>query len=396
MSAAKRFGRGEWVTLLAFFTWGLTMLCRTAFGYYLTELSLSSTQAGLANFLTSFCLFWSAIFFSRLAERKNCHTLILVVELAVCAVSMAALGFSRSFAMVLVVKAVLGIGCGPLFTLLMTLTERASAPDRYAGNAAIVANGESILNTILGPILIVWVLQVVGFAGTNLILAGILLILGVLWFRSRKSASGEAAAAPAAGKSVPMGQLLRSRNVIISALGGIFSLIPCWCIYVYVPSLLQKTGSYSDTAMSFVMTAMGVFMMIWMLLMPLMGKHLGYRVTGAVLSVMAIVALAALALFPDNLVCVLLFIAFGGNCSVVSMLFMAILPVESVPAEQSASAVALVNGSGELLGASVGPLIAGVLSDRLGMRFGMLFAAACMGVVLVAGLFLKKTEQKTV
>lgn len=374
------------VTILAFFTWGFTMLSRTAFGYYLTELSLSAVRAGWANFLTSICLFFSAIVFTRLVERTGKYRGILSAQLLLTAVAVAAMGYARSYAVVLLVKGLLGVGCGPIFALMMTMVERNSTPESYPGNAAIVANGEAILNTMLGPILVVGCLGFFGFRKTNLLLAALVGTMALLWRLAAPRDSAPSGKHPQK-EATSFRELLSCPDVLVCACGSIFSLIPCWCIYVYVPSLLQSTGRYSDTVMSFAMTAMGAFMMIWMLITPKLCKALGTKLAGALLGASAVTGLTLLSLFPGNLGCVGLFVIFGGNCSVVSMIFMAIIPVERIEPSKSASAMALVNGSAELLGASVGPLIAGMIADSAGMGAGMLFAAGCMLCALLAGLF---------
>ena len=367
------------------------MLCRTAFGYYVEPLHLTATQAGIANFLTSFCICFSAIFISRLAERKNRQLQALIAVLLICAAAIAMLCLFQSYPMVLLSKALLGIGCGPLFTFLMTMTERASTPERYPTNAGIVANGEAFLATIAGPVLIVFLLGHSGFAGTNGLLAVLLLLLAGGWVLSGRSACGSEAA-PAAAMS-PIGKILRDRNVVLCMLGAVCSLLACWCIYVYAPSMLLEAGCYSDSTMSLIMTMMGLFMATWMLFLPYLSTKMGRKPVVILFSLLGAAALLSLAFWASRLAFVLLFILFGGCCSVISMIYMAIIPVDSVSAEDSATAVALINACGELLGASIGPLIAGVLSDAAGLRYGMLLAALSMAVAALGAVFLKDTPK---
>lgn len=384
--------RSRVITWLSFFTWGLTMLCRTAFGYYLEPLKLTATQAGVANFLTSFCICISAIVVSRVAERKNKQRQYLSLMLAICTISVAMLCVFKSFPMVLVSKALLGIGCGPLFTFLMTMTERASSPEQYPTNAGIVANGEAILATIAGPLLIVAMLNRFGFVGLNGVLAALLFVLTAAWILSGRFGSQTASEKPAA--MCPVRDILRNRNILLCVVGSVSSLLACWCIYVYAPSMLLEAKCYSDSTMSLIMTMMGLFMAMWMLFLPYLSNKIGRKNIVVGFSLLGAVALLALAFWPAKLVFVLLFILFGGCCSVISMFFMAIIPVDSVSAEENATAVALINASGELLGASVGPLIAGMLADYAGMRYGMLFAASAMIIAAVAGAFLQKAASE--
>lgn len=103
--------------------------------------------------------------------------------------------------------------------------------------------------------------------------------------------------------------------------------------------------------------------------------------------ILAAVGLGAIMAFPGNILAIVLYILFGGLASVMSLFFMAIISVERIPEEQSASALSLINGGCELLGASIGPMIAGWLADRINLRVSMLISMVCMvisaGVVLV-------------
>lgn len=376
------------ITCLAFFTWGLTMLCRTAFGYYMEPLHLTATQAGAANFLTSFCVCISAVAVSRFAERRNWQLPVLVAELLVCAAAVTMLSLFRSYPMVLISKALLGVGCGPVFTLLMTMTERAGTPEQYPTNAGIVANGEAILATIMGPVLIVFLLSNLGFGWTNGVLAAFLLLLAAFWRLCGRRIHGGAPVKAAA--VAPVRKVLGSRNVRLCMIGGSCSLVACWCIYVYAPTMLLEAGCYSSSTMSMIMTMMGMFMALWMLFLPYLSNKIGRKPVVLLFSLLGAAALFTLYRWAARPALVLIFILFGGCCSVISMIYMAILPVDSVPAEEAATAVSLINATGELMGASVGPLLAGLIADAAGMRYGMLFASLSMAAAAAAAVFLVK------
>ena len=387
----KGITRREWaVTLLAFFTWGVTMLCRTSFGYYLDALELSAAQAGLANAVTSGVVCASAIVVSRLAEKRNALGQTLAAALAVCAASVWLLAGAKIFAAVLAARARLGLGCGPVFTLNMSLVERQTAAERYPVVSGIVADGEAVLNTILGPVLIVFLLGAVGFGGTNAVLGIALLALSAMWLWRCKGDGGAAQAAPRGGAG-GLAVILRSRNAWLCVVGGIFTLLACWCIYMYAPTLLTKEGGFTDRQMSLVMTSMGVFMMIGMTVVPLFSDRIGRCAAVAIFSLAGLAAMAGLWLAPGAPVSIALFILFGGCCSVISMFYMAIIPVESLPEGARTLALAVINASGELFGAAIGPYLAGLWADASGVRCGMLAAALSMAVAAAAGTLLKET-----
>lgn len=384
------------ITALAFCTWGITMLCRTSFGYFLEPLSLTAGQAGIANSLTAFFVCLMMVPLSELAARKQAYSYVLISSLLLCALSMFLLSYTVSFHAILIAKALLGIGCAPVFTLLTTLVRQASTPETYPVNAGIQANGEAILNAIIGPVFIVYALQSAGYIRTVQLLALSLLILSVFWFAgTRNPESGPDAddkAATFSRDTFALTSILKNRNLLLCALGGIFSLLACWGIYIYVPTMLTKAGGFSDSTMSYIMMLMGVFMAVLMLLLPMLANKIGNKKVTILFSLIGSLVLLSLCICPRQLFSVVLFILLGGSCSVISMFFMAIIAPDTVPAAQCALAVAFVNSASELFGSSIGPVFIGLLADRAGIAIGMLLSAAAMLLAAVTGTFLKETH----
>ena len=385
-------------TALAFCTWGITMLCRTSFGYFLAPLSLTAGQAGIANSMTAFFVCIMMFPLSGLAAKKNSYHTVLICSLLLCAVSMFLLSHITDFYAILIAKALLGIGCAPIFTLLTTILKRASTPETYPVNAGILANGEAILNTIVGSVFIVYALQAFGFARTVQLLAVLLLFLSIFWLfgtqSSFKNMSEETIRPDNTDtdlkESSSLRIVLRNRNIWLCALGSIFSLLACWGIYIYVPTLLTETGGFPNNVMSYIMMSMGIFMAVLMILLPMLAARIGNKPTTIIFSFVGGLALLLLSVYPGSLLSVILFVLLGGSCSVVSMFFMAIIAPDSIPTAQCALAVAFVNGSGELFGSSLGPVCIGLLADHAGIAAGMFLCATAMMLAGLTGVFLKK------
>lgn len=382
----KRQAEEKLIVALGFLTWGLSMLMRTSFGYYVDELALSTTQVGIANAAVSAIVCISAIVIGSFAERKGGFFSILAGQLCVCAGAVLILALAQDFFVILISRVLLGIGCGPLFALIMKCVELSSTDGTYPQNAGFVSNGEACINTILGPVITVFLLNQIGFRYANGVFAVLLLLLGAGWIVLSKR--GKAAGTQVQeNKRVSVKRLLKNGSLLLCIAGGSLTLTACWCIYMYVPALLQKNGNLPDTQMSFVMTAMGVFMAVWMIVFPSWysrKKAKGTVIAGCFLGT---VGLAALAAAPGNWIAVGLFVLFGGLASVMSLFFMAIFSIECVDSCQSASALVLINGGCEFFGASMGPLAAGWLADRTSLRVSMLIPAVCMvlsGAIVMA------------
>lgn len=372
------------IIAVGFLTWGMAVYMRNSFGYYLDELSISATQVGIANAVVSACACISAVIVGALAEKKGKIFSFLGLMLLATTAGVLLLATAKSFPMILVSRVFLGVGCGPVFPLVMKSVEMESSEKTYPRNVGLVSNGEPWISTIFGPVIVVALLKSLGFFKTNGVFALLLLALGIVWFwMSRK----EDHSVQAVKKQRTIGTLIRNRHVQLCIAGGALNLVAAWCIFMYVPTLLQKEGHLSDTWMSFAMTAMGICMAIGMVVFPSWyAKHNDKKIVvfGCIL---ASVGLGAIMAFPGNILAIVLYILFGGLASVMSLFFMAIISVEHISKEQSASALSLINGGCELLGASIGPMIAGWLADRINLRVSMLISMVCMvisaGVVLV-------------
>jgi fucose permease len=68
--------------------------------------------------------------------------------------------------------------------------------------------------------------------------------------------------------------------------------------------------------------------------------------------------------------------------------------MESVPISLVATVGALVQGTGDLLGAAVWPVIAGIIADAAGLPFMMLAAALLLLITAVLTLTLKETRPR--
>ena len=72
-------------------------------------------------------------------------------------------------------------------------------------------------------------------------------------------------------------------------------------------------------------------------------------------------------------------------------LYMSTVPLETVSARDSATAVGLIMGFGQIVGGFFGPAFAGILADRFGLAVPLWAAVAAALVAAITCLFLKET-----
>lgn len=376
----------KWIVAVGFLTWGMSMFMRTVFGYYVDELALSTTQVGIANAVLSGVVCTSAILIGTYAEKQGKIFSSLGWMLWIITLGVFVLMRAENFGMILLSRIILGIGCGPIFPLLMKSIELSSSENNYPRNVGFVSNGEACISTILGPVIVVYLMKRIGFKHTNFIFAILIIILGVVWIIWSRESNQQHNQKPKKN-NVDWIDLLRNQQLMLCLAGGSLNLVASWCIFMYVPTILRRNGGFSDTWMSSIMTAMGIFMAVWMVMIPsCYSRRKDHKIvlTGCLAGALAP---AVLILAPQNLISIGVFVLLGGLPSVMSLFFMAILSVECVETGESASALALINGGCELLGAAIGPMFAGWLSDKITLGASMLFSTLCMmlsaGVVLL-------------
>lgn len=374
------------IIAIGFLTWGFSMLMRTAFGYFLDELSLSAAQAGIANAVLSGTVCVSALVVGSRAEQSGKLFSGLGVAMLFVAAGVVALAVAKSFPMIILSRVILGIGCGPLFPLLMKSLALASSDKTYPRNVGLVSNGEACISTIPGPVLLVCMLNYVGFRRTNFVFAILLVALGVCWIALSRSGDSKNLKANQARNTDWKG-LLKNQRLMLCLAGGSLNLVASWCIFMYVPTLLQRESNLSDAFMSYTMTAMGIFMAVWMVVIPAWYSAGNKPFIIEIGCVISAIGPTLLIIAPDNIAAIVVFIITGGMASVMSLFFMAILSAECVESQESAAAFALINGGCELFGASLGPMVAGWLAEVTNIRASMMVSVVCM--ILSVGVVIK-------
>lgn len=125
----------------------------------------------------------------------------------------------------------------------------------------IVENGEAVISTMLGPILIVWMISLAGWRGANRILIFPVLMLALGWmiFRRHGGVSKSAGQAEDVKEKVTFRELLGIHNIRLCIPLVILTLTNIWTMYTYCPMYWTMAAGFSDVKMSRLMTLTGAF-----------------------------------------------------------------------------------------------------------------------------------------
>ncbi|MFZ0144721.1 MAG: hypothetical protein WAL08_10225, partial [Candidatus Sulfotelmatobacter sp.] len=75
----------------------------------------------------------------------------------------------------------------------------------------------------------------------------------------------------------------------------------------------------------------------------------------------------------------------------IASVVLVLVPTESVPAQFRATSIGLATLSGEVMGATAAPILAGTLAQEHGLAVTMWLAVAGSGLLFVVSLFLRET-----
>jgi MFS family permease len=157
---------------------------------------------------------------------------------------------------------------------------------------------------------------------------------------------------------------------------------------------LVNVSHYDLQSMGWVTSAMGILYIVYCIFVPKLADNFGRKPAMFVALVFSIIPPLFMYLFPGAPISVYTYIFFFGFTAAVVPIYMTMVPMESVPISLVATVGALVQGTGDLLGAAVWPVIAGIIADAAGLPFMMLAASLLLVITAVLTLTLKETRPR--
>ena len=199
--------------------------------------------------------------------------------------------------------------------------------------------------------------------------------------------------APASASSLRQGvanrlgtvaQALKIRNIWICVVMGILLVAYLVITWTFMPLFLTKVRGFSQTDASWLMATLGISATICSVAIPGLSDIIGRRpVMISMPLISLLLPLGALYYHGPYIGMVVIFF-FGWALVGAFTAFMATVPSESVPPAMMATVFGLCMGVCEIVGGAGGPLIAGIVADRVGLQGPMWMLA---GLTLAGGLF---------
>lgn len=361
------------------------------------DLKLNNAQAGLLASLVLITWSISGFLVGNFADKSGKRKTCLVTAFILFGLCSFLTGLAASFTMLLAVRALIGLAEGPVIPVAQSIMAEESSPHRRGLNMGLVQNfGSQLVGSFISPLLLIAVATAYSwhaafyFAGVPALLIALLTAL-VLRPAPRRSPASQSASANAPSTVRQVLGLLKFSNIRLCMLVScciwgwyflILTFLPLYCVRV-----LQMSGR----DMSIVMSALGAAGVVAAIVVPYLSDRVGRRPIMALFAAVGAIAPLGALYFGGATVVVGALLFVGCLATGIGPLYMSTVPLETVSARDSATAVGLIMGFGQIVGGFFGPAFAGILADRFGLAVPLWAAVAAALVAAITCLFLKET-----
>lgn len=400
------------LSLIFGLTWGLGGLDRLMVAFaapgYMPALGLDFTQLGLIAACNAFGVAIGAWTIGPLSEFYGRRIGAVWGNLAEHSFS-ALSGLVNSFGTMFGVRGLMGACVGALYGPSYAAISEEAPPEKRGFYVGLAQSFWPLIGMCIGPVVAGYLVTYAGWRWSFFIVAvpGILLTIWLARFMrepkstaeniKRRKETGKKKLVHE-GKEVHFWDVLKYRNIIITTLISIGSMAYLYVLFTFVPLFFGKVHHLSTVQTGWVMSGGGLIVCIGQNAMPRVSDVIGRKPTLFILYALAGLGGFLFATAPVGTGFGLLAVYFALFCAGLASypLFLAVVPTESVPFTIAATAVALPQGLGEIIGATVFPAIGGRIADMYGLSTTMWMVVAACAFCLLCTFALKETAPRIV
>lgn len=389
------------ITWLMLFTLGASWFCFTPMTLaVMKDLALSFEHVGIIISLVPLSLVILCIPGGLFADRFGIRLTVLIGGVIMGVFGLLR-GFAADFIMLSVTTFLCGVGYSITYPNLPKVTGIWFPSREYALASGVMFTGMEVgiaLPLILIPaVLLPWVGS---WRGIFMVFGVISLSSTVVWMalakEKPKSADAPQVVSPGGFRGVPfreaLSAVLRSRHMWILMLTTLFLLAPQIGLLGFLPSMLVLRGMGETTA-GLVTSLISWFMIPSSFVVPMISDRVGLRkpfIWGtSILASFALYAAGTTMGLPLWISVIVYGFLIGGMAPIVLA-----MPVELMGPLYAATAGGFMLVGG-YIGALIGPLLAGYLSEATGsFTSAVMLCAALTGMEAVCGFVLKETGRK--
>jgi len=360
------------------------------FPILIPELGLSNTQAGAIASVLALTWALSTYVLGGVSDRHG-RKKVLIYSGIFFSLMTWMTGAVKSFTGMLVVRGLLGVGEGGVFSASVATLAEISTPKRRGLNMGIHQAFFPLLGIGLGPIIATqlslympweWVFFLLGIPGL------ILTVMLAKLMREPRKVTVERDA----HKSAPITSVLKFRNIWVTTVIGSLFQTGLFVFSTFVALYLTQVVGLSLSTTGLIVSGWGFGGFIGMIAVPALSDRWGRKpvlVTCATIYGLLMLAFALSHAGPWVMFSILFAAGIFGFG--IAPLFLAVIPSESVPSNMTGAAVGVPTGVSELIGGVLMPVIAGGLADLYGLALPMMVVGVVSLAAAVTGLFLIET-----
>jgi len=375
------------LAVLLSFTFGTVMLDRMVQLFLAPDLAhafhLSGGQLGLLAGVVSVCWAASTALFGFISDRVG-RKRVLVPSVIAFSLASFLSGFARDFNELLLVRALLGLCEGPCWSVIMALMADQSSARHRGRNLGVVNCAGSLVGAAVAPIFATQVAAAFGWRWA-FFAAGIPGLIAAALIATLVREPTRVAGAPRPGLADWL-RVLRVPGLWLCFAGAICFTTFVIAFSIFAPIYLTGVHHLPGTVAGYILGASGLGGFVYSLAGPAISDKIGRRpmlmVAAALCVALPLVLVYAVGAPPSLLAVAALLITAA---PAVAALMLIVLPVELAPGGASASAIGFVAIGAEAIGATLGPILAGMSADRFGASAPLLVcSAAAAGIFLIS------------
>ncbi len=361
--------------------------------YLLSDLGLSKTQLGSLYSVQAIAVavvgFIIGGYADRSGKRRPLLALLLLLS-AVCAV--AALGV-HSYAALLVVRLCSGMALGAVSPISQSIVTIQSSPARLGRNIGVQTLFMFLIGQVLGPILLPQLAERWGWQAGFAASAGPFVILAIAVFLLLRDGARPSDAAAAMGDMAATPTLPPDARRAVWLCIGIAAFFMIWLVIysTFLTVYLVEHWRVTPTVAGSMLGTLGIAGGVGGFVLPLLSDRLGRKRILMLGMVFAAMSPLATLYWTGPLWGLQIFLAAGWFAVGVLPLYAVVIPGSSVPPGRVAATIALVIGTGEVVGGVGGPLMAGWLADHYGLGAPFWLALAAIGASSVLVVLLPRS-----
>lgn len=388
----------EWkIVILLALLFGIVGLDRFVvlylFPVIIPELGLNNMQAGMIASVLALTWAISTWILGSVSDRYG-RKKILIFSTLFFSLMTCLTAIAKSFNLMLIVRGLLGIGEGGVYSTSVATIAAVSKPEKSGLNMGIHQAFFPLLGIGVGPIVATqlnhympWqmVFVVVGIPG---------LIFAYLIAKHMKEPLRDLSQVQHHTSDGAF-SVLRYKNIWVSTCVSCLFQTGLFVFSTFVALYLTKVIGLPLETVGLTISGWGFGGFIGMIIIPALSDIFGRKpmiILGAAIYSALMITFAFCSMSP-LIMFILLFVAgiFGFG---IAPLFLAIIPSESVPSTMVGSAVGIPTCAGELLGGVIMPVVAGGLADKFGLQYPMMMVGIAFAAITIISFTFVETAPR--